>query len=60
MQTQVAKYDDLDMLEQYEVYTKVMDYNTWYGLNKDSLENEWTFKGTSEYAKEFDYIIIGG
>ena len=48
------------MLEQYEVYTKVMDYNTWYGLNKDSLENEWTFKGTSEYAKEFDYIIIGG
>ena len=60
LQTQVAKYDDLDMLEQYKVSTDVMTYNLWYEKNKSDLENEWTFKGASDYAKEFDYIIIGG
>ena len=60
LQTQVAKYDDLDMLEQYKVSTDVMTYNLWYERNKSDLENEWTFKGTSDYAKEFDYIVIGG
>ena len=60
LQVQVAKYDDLDMLEQYKVSTDVMTYNLWYERNKSDLENEWSFKGTSEYAKEFDYIVIGG
>ena len=60
LQVQVAKYDDLDMLEQYKVSTDVMTYNLWYNRNKSDLENEWTPKGTSAYAKEFDYIVIGG
>ena len=60
LQVQVAKYDDLDMLEQYKVSTDVMTYNLWYERNKSDLENEWSFKGSSDYAKEFDYIIIGG
>ena len=60
LQTQVAKYDDLDMLEQYKVSTDVMTYNLWYERNKSDLENEWSWKGTSDYAKEFDYIVIGG
>lgn len=60
LQVQVAKYDDLDMLEQYKVRDDVMTYNLWYEKNESDLENEWSFKGTSEYAKEFDYIIIGG
>ena len=60
LQTQVAKYDDLDMLEQFKVNDDVMTYNLWYERNKSDLENEWSFKGSSGYAKEFDYIIIGG
>ena len=60
LQVQVAKYDDLDMLEQEKVKTDVMTYTIWYNLNKADLENEWTFKGSSDYAKEFDYIVIGG
>ena len=60
LQVQVAKYDDLDMLEQYKVNDDVMTYNLWYERNKSDLKNEWSFKGTSDYAKEFDYIIIGG
>ena len=60
LQTQVAKYDDLDMLEQYKVRDDVMTYNLWYERNKSDLENEWSFKGSSDYAKEFDYIVIGG
>ena len=60
LQVQVAQYDDLDMLEQYKVSTDVMTYNLWYERNKSDLKNEWTFKGSSDYAKEFDYIIIGG
>ena len=60
LQVQLAKYDDLNMLEQYKVSTDVMTYNLWYERNKSDLENEWTFKGSSDYAKEFDYIIIGG
>lgn len=60
LQAQVAKYDDLDMLEQYKVDTDVMTYNLWYEKNKSDLENEWSFKGSSDYAKEFDYIVIGG
>jgi hypothetical protein len=60
LQTRVVQYEDLDMLEQYEVYNDVMTYNTWYNLNKADLENEWSFKGSSGYAKEFDYIVIGG
>lgn len=60
LQTQVAKYDDLDMLEQYKVDTDVMTYNLWYERNKSDLKNEWSFKGSSDYAKEFNYIVIGG
>lgn len=60
LQTKVARYDDLDVLEQYKVSTDVATYNLWYERNKSDLENEWTFKGTSDYAKEFDYIVIGG
>ena len=60
LQVQVAKYDDLDIFEQYEVRDDVMTYNLWYEKNKSDLENEWSFKGTSDYAKEFDYIVIGG
>ena len=60
LQTQVAQYDDLDMLEQFKVRDDVMTYNLWYERNKSDLENEWTLKGTSAYAKEFNYIVIGG
>ena len=60
LQVQVAQYDDLDMSEQFKVIDDVMTYNLWYERNKSDLENEWTFKGTSTYAKEFDYIVIGG
>ena len=60
LQVQVAKYDDLDMLEQYKVSMDVMTYNLWYNRNKSDLKNEWTFKGASDYAKEFEYIVIGG
>ena len=60
LQTYVAKYDELDMLEQFKVNDDVMTYNLWYERNKSDLENEWSWKGTSDYAKEFDYIIIGG
>lgn len=60
LQVQVAKYDDLDILEQSKVNTDVLTYKFWYERNKSDLENEWSFKGSSDYAKEFDYIIIGG
>jgi type II secretory pathway pseudopilin PulG len=60
LQTRAAQYDDLDVLEQYKVHDDVMTYNLWYERNKSDLENEWSFKGTSTYAKEFDYIVIGG
>jgi type II secretory pathway pseudopilin PulG len=60
LQTQVAQYDDLDVLEQYKVRDDVMTYNLWYERNKSDLETEWSLKGTSTYAKEFDYIVIGG
>lgn len=60
LQVQVAQYDDLDMLEQFKVRDDVMTYNLWYERNKSDLENEWTLKGTSNYAKEFDYLVIGG
>ena len=60
LQIQVAQYDDLNPAEQYKVSTDVMTYNLWYERNKSDLENEWTFEGTSGYAKEFDYIVIGG
>jgi hypothetical protein len=60
LQVQVAQYDDLDVLEQYKVQDDVMTYNLWYERNKSDLENEWSFKGTSTYAKEFDYLVIGG
>lgn len=60
LQVQVAQYDELDMFEQYKVNDNVMTYNLWYEKNKSDLENVWTLKGTSDYAKEFDYIIIGG
>jgi hypothetical protein len=59
LQTRVAQYDDLDMLEQYEVSNDVTTYNLWYERNKSDLENPWTLKGTSSYAKEFNYIVIG-
>jgi hypothetical protein len=60
LQIRVAQYDDLDVLEQYKVHDDVMTYNLWYERNKSDLENEWSFKGSSYYAKEFDYIVIGG
>ena len=60
LQVQVAKYGDLDMFEQYKVRDDVMTYNLWYEKNKSDLKNELTFKGTSDYAKEFEYIVIGG
>lgn len=60
LQTMVVQYEDLDMLEQYKVADDVMTYNLWYEKNKSDLENEWSFKGSSNYAKEFDYIVIGG
>jgi type II secretory pathway pseudopilin PulG len=60
LQTRAVQYDDLDVLEQYKVRDDVMTYNLWYERNKSDLENEWSFKGTSTYAKEFDYIVIGG
>lgn len=60
LQIRVAQYDDLDVLEQYKVHDDVMTYNLWYERNKSDLENEWTPKGTSYYAKEFDYIVMGG
>ncbi len=60
LQTAVVQYDDLDVLEQYTVQDDVMTYNLWYERNKSDLENEWSFKGTSGYAKEFNYIVIGG
>jgi hypothetical protein len=60
LQVQVAQYDDLDVFEQYKVADEVMTYNLWYERNKSDLENEWSFKGSSGYAKEFDYIVIGG
>lgn len=60
LQVQIAQYDDLDWAEQFKVNDDVMTYNLWYERNKSDLENEWTPKGTSYYAKEFDYIVIGG
>lgn len=60
LQTRVVQYEDLDVLEQYKVHDDVMTYNLWYERNKSDLKNEWSFKGTSTYAKEFDYIVIGG
>ncbi len=60
LQTRVVQYDNLDVLEQYKVYEDVMTYNLWYERNKSDLETEWSFKGSSDYAKEFDYIVIGG
>lgn len=60
LQTAVVQYDDLDVFEQYKVADDVMTYNLWYEKNKEDLENEWSPKGTSSYAKKFDYIKIGG
>jgi hypothetical protein len=60
LQTKVVQYDDLDVLEQYKVQDDVMTYNLWYERNKSDLETEWSLKGTSTYAKEFDYTVIGG
>lgn len=60
LQTRVVQYDDLDVLEQYKIADDVMTYNLWYERNKSDLETEWSFKGSSNYAKEFDYIVIGG
>jgi hypothetical protein len=60
LQTRVVQYEDLDEFNKYSVIDDVMTYNLWYERNKSDLENEWSFKGTSTYAKEFDYIVIGG
>jgi hypothetical protein len=60
LQTKVVQYEDLDVLEQYKVADDVMTYNLWYERNKSDLENEWSFKGSSNHAKEFDYLVIGG
>ena len=66
LQTRVVQYEDLDLLEQCEVYNDVMTYKPWYERNKFDLENEWSFKGSSDYAKEFDFpqefvdVLIGG
>lgn len=58
LQIRAAQYDDLDVFEQYKVHDDVMTYNLWYERNKSDLENEWSFKGSSGYAKEFDYIEL--
>ena len=60
LQVKAAQYDDLDWAEQFKVNDDVWTYNLWYERNKSDLENEWTPKGTSAYAKEFNYIVIGG
>ena len=66
LQTRAVQYDDLDVLEQYKIADDVMTYNIWYERNKSDLENEWSFKGSSNYAKEFDFpqefvdVLIGG
>ena len=60
LQAKVAVYDKLNMFEQYGIYDEVITYNLWYERNKSDLENVWTPKGSSNYAKEFDYIVIGG
>lgn len=60
LQTRVVQYEDLDVLEQYKVQDDVMTYNLWYERNKDDLADKWTLKGTSTYAQDFDYIVIGG
>ncbi len=60
LQMQVANYEDLNEIEQFKVRDDVMTYNLWYERNKSDLENDWSFKGSSGYAKEFDYIVIGG
>ena len=59
LQIQVARYEDLDDSEQLKVAMDVETYRFWYERNKEDLENPWTLKGTSSYAKEFDYIVIG-
>lgn len=59
LQVQVARYEDLDDSEQLKVATDVYTYTVWYERNKEDLADEWTLKGTSSYAKEFDYIVIG-
>ena len=58
LQIQVEKYEDLDLLEQSKVSNDAMIYNLWYEKNKSDLDDVWTFKGTSDYAKEFNYIVI--
>lgn len=58
LKAQVAEYDELDMLEQFNVHDRVMTYNLWYEKNKEDLNNKWTPKGTSQYAEEFDYLEI--
>jgi hypothetical protein len=60
LQARVVQYEDLDVAEQYKVADDVMTYNLWYERNKSDLDNPWTFKGTSDHAKEFNYILIGG
>ena len=60
LQTRVAQYEDLNVLEQGKVADDVNTYRLWDERNKSDLENEWSFKGSSNYAKEFDYIVIGG
>jgi hypothetical protein len=60
LQTRVVQYEDLDEFNKYSVIDDVMTYNLWYERNKSDLENEWSLKGSSNYAKEFDYIVIGG
>lgn len=60
LQTRVVQYEDLDELEQYKVQDDVMTYNLWYERNKSDLGNEWSIKGTSTYAKDFDCLVIGG
>lgn len=66
LQTMVVQYEDLNELEQSKVVNDVMTYRLWYERNKSDLENEWSFKGSSDYAKEFDFsqefvnVLIGG
>ena len=66
LQTRAAQYEDLDYPEQHKVREDIRTYTLWYERNKSDLENEWSFKGTSTYAKEFDFpqefidVLIGG
>ena len=58
LQLRAYNYNDLSVLEKYELTTDIMKYNLWYEKNKSNLQNIWTVKGTCELARELNYVII--